>query len=827
MKKNFSNKMLVISIIAVMFIPFIYSAMFSLSVWDPYGRIDRLSVALVNEDKGTISNGKEINIGKSLENKLKSAKSFNWSFVSKDEAKEGIKKEKYYMALFLDENFSKDSVKLLDTNRKIKMNYITNQSRDYVADLITSNGVKSISEKLNDEITKKYLETIAEKIDGIKESIGKAKDGTKKLHNGSIKLGNGLVQLVEGLSKVADGHDTVIEKVKFAEEKYGQISSGLNLLNSKYQEFNNGQLKIKDGLYKAKEGTTKLVNNGLKISDGLNKIQSGLTNVDSKLKSSIQESGSSENIKKLAKLQEGSVKISKGISDLAEGSVKLNAAIKKINQGIPSAEILEKSKKDVKNKSIGLSNSEKFAIIRAVNNEVKKMSDNFYNELKYDKSFLSLKKDEQNNILEKVKKVENNNIQSILATAQKEIGKKIKEKSEEQKTKVMGLIDGLIKIRDGLDKGLVQGNEKLSNGLSELNTKYPEFDNGVSLLISKVNESKLSIGKLADGISQLKEGSTKINTGYNKYQSGIEALDKSMGEISNGGDKLVDGSSKIQDGIQKISDGSDRFGNEFFSKLQTGFSELSEGDKKIKDGTTKLTDGNTQISNGLNKLHNGLKDGKEKLDKSNFSSKSSNILTSPISLEKQTNKVANYGTSFLAYQLPLGLYLASIALVLVFPLINKNGTKGIIDKLKVLTIHAVVSAIIAGIGLQYFVKVQIANPLLFYLLIVIISLAYTYFIAFFTYTMGDVGKFVVLLFFILQLSTAGGTFPIELSNSIYVFLNKLIPLTYAMKGITYTLFTSTGFVHYINAVIYMGVMFIIFLVLMIIAYVKNIRKIED
>lgn len=90
-----------------------------------------------------------------------------------------LKKKKYYMALFLDENFSKDSVKLLDTNRKIKMNYITNQSRDYVADLITSNGVKSISEKLNDEITKKYLETIAEKIDGIKESIGKAKDGTK------------------------------------------------------------------------------------------------------------------------------------------------------------------------------------------------------------------------------------------------------------------------------------------------------------------------------------------------------------------------------------------------------------------------------------------------------------------------------------------------------------------------------------------------------------------------------------------------------------------------------------------------------------------------
>lgn len=824
MKKIFSNKMLIISIIAVMFIPFIYSAMFSLSVWDPYGRIDRLSVALVNEDRGTTSQGKEINIGKSLEHKLKLSKSFNWSFVSKDEATEGIKKDKYYMALFLDENFSKDSVKLLDTNKKIKMNYITNQSRDYVADLITSNGAKSISEKLNDEITKKYLETIAEKIDGMKESIGKAEDGTKKLHDGSIKLGNGLVQLVEGLSKVSDGHDTVIDKLKVAEEKYGQISNGLNLLNSKYEEFNNGQLKIKDGINKAKDGTTKLVDNGIKISEGLDKIQAGLNSVDSKLKSSIQESNSPENTEKLIKLQEGSSKILKGISDLSEGSSKLNEAIKKINEGIPSAEELSSREKEVKNSSVKFSFGERLDLIGKVKKHEEKLSERYSYSLKDNKGYLKLENEDKEEIIGIIKKIEQENVFQLLNTAEKEISKKIKEKTAEQKPKILKLLSGLQQIREGLDNGLAEGTEKLSKGLNDLNTKYPEFNNGVNLLISKVNESKESIGKLADGISQLKDGNEKINVGYSQYQAGVEKLDKGIGEISNGGDKLVDGSSKIHDGIKKISDGSNRFGDEFFSKLQSGFSQLSEGDVKLKEGANKLSDGNTQISNGLEKLHTGLKDGKDKLDKSNFSAKSSALLTSPISLEKQTNKVENYGTSFLAYQLPLGLYLASIALVLVFPLINKNGTKGIVDKLKVLTIHALASAIIAGIGLQYFVKVQIANPLQFYLLIVIISLAYTYFVAFFTYKFGDVGKFIVLIFFILQLSTAGGTFPIELTNSVYVFINKIIPLTYAMKGITYTLFNATQVSHYINAITYTGAMFAIFALLMIISYARDNDK---
>ena len=70
-KSLFKNKLLLVVVIAVIAIPTIYNTLFLGSMWDPYGNLDKLPVAVVNKDKPVTYNDKELKVGEELVDKLK------------------------------------------------------------------------------------------------------------------------------------------------------------------------------------------------------------------------------------------------------------------------------------------------------------------------------------------------------------------------------------------------------------------------------------------------------------------------------------------------------------------------------------------------------------------------------------------------------------------------------------------------------------------------------------------------------------------------------------------------------------------------------------
>ena len=65
-KKLLSNKLMLVVIVAIIAIPTIYTTLFLGSMWDPYGNMDKLPVAVVNEDKSVEYEGETLNIGKEM-----------------------------------------------------------------------------------------------------------------------------------------------------------------------------------------------------------------------------------------------------------------------------------------------------------------------------------------------------------------------------------------------------------------------------------------------------------------------------------------------------------------------------------------------------------------------------------------------------------------------------------------------------------------------------------------------------------------------------------------------------------------------------------------
>ena len=86
-KSLLRNKLMLIVVIAIIVIPIIYAGLFLKSMWDPYGSVDSLPVAVVNEDKPVEYNGKTLSIGKDMADELKDNDSMAFNIVDSKTAR--------------------------------------------------------------------------------------------------------------------------------------------------------------------------------------------------------------------------------------------------------------------------------------------------------------------------------------------------------------------------------------------------------------------------------------------------------------------------------------------------------------------------------------------------------------------------------------------------------------------------------------------------------------------------------------------------------------------------------------------------------------------
>ncbi|MFZ2496971.1 MAG: YhgE/Pip family protein [Trichococcus flocculiformis] len=103
-KSVFKSKKILIILFGISLIPSLYTVLFLSSMWDPYGKLAELPVAVVNQDKADSYNEETLGIGDSLVAGLEESDSMDFHFVSEQEAETGLADGAYYMALTIPES---------------------------------------------------------------------------------------------------------------------------------------------------------------------------------------------------------------------------------------------------------------------------------------------------------------------------------------------------------------------------------------------------------------------------------------------------------------------------------------------------------------------------------------------------------------------------------------------------------------------------------------------------------------------------------------------------------------------------------------------------
>ena len=160
----------VLVVIAIMIIPALYAWVNIYANSDPYGNTGNISVAVASDDQGYEGQ----NMGESVLEGLKDNKSINWVFTgSTDKAIKGVESGKYYAAIVIGENFSRNMYDLKSalTNDESTVTYYKNAKTNAIAVKITDTAAETVQNNVKVQYLKVLFQTVFTKGQELGEDI--------------------------------------------------------------------------------------------------------------------------------------------------------------------------------------------------------------------------------------------------------------------------------------------------------------------------------------------------------------------------------------------------------------------------------------------------------------------------------------------------------------------------------------------------------------------------------------------------------------------------------------------------------------------------------
>lgn len=530
------HKFFIIVIIALALVPAIYNYIFLGSMWDPYGKLNDLPVAVVNLDKTSELNGKKFKLGDDVIAEMKKSKDLDYHFVSEDKASKGIKKGDYYMVITFPENFSENATTLMNKKPKtVQLDYQTTRGHNYISSKMSESAMNQLKSEVSKNITETYTKEIFAKLGDMKSGMKEASDGSNKLTDGTSSALNGSKELSSNLNTLSSSSLTFTDGAN-------NLNSGLNKYVSGVNQAANGGQQLSSGADQFVSGTQQLAAGTQTLADKSKELSAGLTELTQKTALSAEQQAQ--------------------ISQLQNGLTDLNNAIQNGAKDTGSADSVKNDLASVK-KSL---EDTQTILSDIVPNQIKAMAQT--------KAYNSLKTDQQNELNAAIL----NSAQSTLSPIQTSMTS-VADSLTDVGNQLMGIQNQTKELAQNSNVALLGANaiiSQLSTGLSDVNSAL-------------ANQVTPGFAQYADGVNQANAGAQQLASKSKDLQSGTMQLVSGLSQLQANGSTLTSGSNQLAGGAQQISSGSQQLANGG-SSLTSGLGTLNTGANNLSIALTKADD---------------------------------------------------------------------------------------------------------------------------------------------------------------------------------------------------------------------------------------------
>ncbi len=605
-----SQKMLLAAILAIMFIPFLYSVFFLKSVWNPYGDAKYLPVAVVNEDRSVNFRGKKLDVGDQLVKNLKKNDGLDWHFVSKKDAEYGLSHKEYYMVITIPKDFSKNATTVLDKDpKKMELQYTTNDSLNYIGKVISEEGAKQVNAQVKETVSTSYADTVFGVIKQVGKGFDTAAKGSKQLSDGSKTLSNGINTYTAGVSQVNDG----VIKLQTGVVPLGQgvlkLADGSNTLANGINTYTAGVDQVNNGVSQLQNGTGALASGVGQLATGSNTLNNGLD---------AYTTGVAQLNRGLTQLHDNSDALRKGASDLADANKTLAGVINKQSDTI----INQLNSNDTKQAIAGLEKLKQNApaiqkqlqelqstmnglptLLGGINSSADKFSQELTTNLGSAGNNISGSAKEVGEVLAA-------NKDKLSAEDQQKLADAIaKNQAAGQNIQAAGAAaqtfkDQLTQAPNSLAP-LLQNAQQMQGYVTQVNTLLDKLNTVDTSKLSNLQGLTTDLERLRTGANELSKGSNTLSTkvteytlGVDKAYAGAQLLTSKNGELTSGANQLAGGLGQLNAQVPTLTGGIDQ--------LAFGTSQLAANSAALRSGASQLAGGLGQMNAQVPTLTSGV-----------------------------------------------------------------------------------------------------------------------------------------------------------------------------------------------------------------------------
>ena len=874
-KAIFKKPTFIIVMIGISLIPALYNIIFLSSMWDPYGQLSDLPVAVVNNDKEASYNGNTMAIGKDIVSNLKENKTLDSHFVDEEEGKNGLEDGDYYMVVTLPSDLSEKAASILtDHPEQMQIDYQTSSGHSFIASKMSDSAMTQLKQSVSTNVTETYTKALFNKMVDLKDGMSQAASGSEKLTDGanqlvagsqtlttnlhsladsSLTFSNGTEQFTKGLSSYVSGVEqlhlglgnfnsglvTYTGAVSQLDSGLGQLSSkspelvgGINQLYTGVESYTGGVSQLNAGLNQFSSGVSAYTNGVGSLATGANQ----LSNQSATLRMGVEQL--SEGIQQLSSKLDASSEQKDQINQLSSGLNQLNQAIQNIDVGdTKQLDSVLSSIASLSNQMLASAQSEKATTLANIQSTA---------------AYQSLTSEQQAEISASVSQNSTDSIQSaqsIVALVQGLQGSLenlqnqssnlsiLKNQANQvlplASTSLTGLSSGLTEIQGAVTRKLVPdsqsitsgvneytaGVDKVSQGASQLSEKNSTLTGSLDQLVSGSTTLTQKSSNLTAGVGQLVEKTPELVSGIEKLSTGSNQLNQKSQELMAGVDKLQSGSSQLADKSSQLISGA--------SQLESGANKLADGAGKLAEGGTKLTSGLEGLQTGVASLGQGLGNASDQLKSASTESKNAEILSNPLNLSKTDNdQVPVNGIAMAPYMISVALFVAAISTNMIFAKLPsgrhpESRWAWLKSRAEINGIIAVLAGILVYGGV-HLIGLTANHEMRTFILIILTSLVFMSMVTALTTWNSRIGAFFSLILLLLQLASSAGTYPLALTNDFFRAINPWLPMSYSVSGLRQTI-SMTGNIH--HQVIFLVVILALFIGLGMLAYQP--KKMEE
>ncbi|MFM9378890.1 YhgE/Pip family protein [Gordonia sp. VNK21] len=242
-----------IAIVTIVLLPLLYGAMYLWVFWNPFDEVNKLPVALVNEDRGAQSQGQELDAGDQVVSNLVASKELDLHRTDAGEAADGLASGKYYFTITIPEDFSSSIASAMsDDPHKAEIVFTYNDANSYLATVIGTTAAQRVTEALNENIGSqavdqvlvglqsagKGLVTAADGAELLATNLATANEGAQKLASGSEELASNMVTARDGAQQLAAGNAQLADGITAATGPLMPLLSDVGSLDISDAELN-------------------------------------------------------------------------------------------------------------------------------------------------------------------------------------------------------------------------------------------------------------------------------------------------------------------------------------------------------------------------------------------------------------------------------------------------------------------------------------------------------------------------------------------------------------------------------------------------------------